>query len=47
MSVQLEVITDAFSGTVHFNSIISLNTMYDPALPLNFVREQFPVRLED
>jgi hypothetical protein len=43
---QLEAITGAFSGAVHFNSIISLNTVYDSALPLNFVRKQFPVRLE-
>ena len=41
----LEAITDAFSETVHFNPRIFLNTAYGPALLLNFVRKQFPVRL--
>ncbi|CAF4073869.1 unnamed protein product, partial [Rotaria sp. Silwood1] len=43
--LQLETITDAFPGTVHFNPRISLNTSNVPALPFNFVRHQFPVRL--
>ncbi|CAF2372375.1 unnamed protein product [Rotaria sp. Silwood2] len=43
--LQLEIITDAFFGTVHFIPRISLDTSNDPALPFNFVRHQFPVRL--
>ncbi|CAF0980251.1 unnamed protein product [Rotaria sordida] len=43
--LQLEIITDAFAGTVHFIPRISLDTLNDPALPFNFVRHQFPVRL--
>ncbi|CAF5212170.1 unnamed protein product, partial [Rotaria magnacalcarata] len=43
--LQLEIITGTFSGTVHFIPRISLDTSNDPALPFNFVRHQFPVRL--
>jgi ATP-dependent DNA helicase PIF1 len=43
--LQLEIISGAFSGTVHFIPRISLDTSNDPALPFNFVRHQFPVRL--
>ncbi|CAF2725446.1 unnamed protein product [Rotaria sp. Silwood2] len=41
--LQLEIITGAFSGTVHFIPRISLDTSNDPALPFNFVRHQFLV----
>ncbi|CAF1246967.1 unnamed protein product [Rotaria sordida] len=43
--LQLEIITGSFSGTVHFIPRISLDTSNNPALPFNFVRHQFPVRL--
>jgi len=43
--LQLEIITGAFAGTVHFIPRISLDTANDPALPFNFVRNQFSVRL--
>ncbi len=43
--IQLEIVTGAFAGTVPFISRISLDTANDTALPFNFVRHQFPVRL--
>ena len=42
---QLEIITGAFAGSVHFIPRISLNTSNGPALLFNFVRHQFSVRL--
>ena len=43
--LQLEIITGAFAGTVYFIPRISLDTANDPALPFNFIKHQFPVRL--
>ncbi len=43
--LQVEIITGTFSGTVHFIPRISLDTSNDPALPFNFVRQQFSVCL--
>ncbi|CAF3635418.1 unnamed protein product [Rotaria socialis] len=43
--LQLEIITGALSEIVHFIPRISLDTSNDLALPFNFARHQFPVRL--
>lgn len=43
--IKVEIITGAHSGTIHFIPRISLNTANDQALPFNFERHQFPVRL--